>query len=309
MARYRPNAPAARAGVSPSCVVTPQGKGAPTWPSLLAFLQARFPRVAADVWHQRLAAGDVVDAAGHTVTPQSPFEAGCRIYYFRAVEQEPRIPAEAHVLWQNDHLVVVDKPHFLPVTPTGKYLNETLLVRLRNSLGLDALSPIHRIDRDTAGLVLFSKQASSRAAYHQLFRSRQVEKTYECIAAWNPNLPWPLRRHTRIAPAAHFMQECEVLGEPNALTHIEVLEVGKTLARYALKPVTGHRHQLRVHMNALGLPIANDGIYPRLTPEGSSNFERPLQLLAKTLVFTDPLTGERLEFQSLQKLRGLDYSS
>ena len=306
MTHYRRNAPASRDGVGASCVVTPQAKGAATWPTFLAFLQARFPRVAADEWHQRLSAGDVVNRTGDPITPQSPFEAGCHLYYFRAVEREVRIPFEAVVLWQNDHLLVVDKPHFLPVTPTGKYVQETLLVRLKNALGLDALSPIHRIDRDTAGLVLFSKQASSRAAYHALFRTRQVEKTYECIAAWNPDLPWPISRHTRIAPATHFMQECEVPGEPNALTHIGVQEAGTKLARYTLQPVTGHRHQLRVHMHALGLPILNDGIYPILTPEGSADYAQPLQLLAKTLAFTDPLTGNRLAFHSQQKLRGLD---
>ena len=146
---------------------------------------------------------------------------------------------------------------------------------------------------------------ASRGAYQELFRTRQVDKTYECIAPWNPALPWPLTRESRIAPAAHFMQQTEVDGVPNALTHITPIEVLGSLARYALKPVTGQRHQLRVHMAALGLPMVGDGIYPTLTPEGSADYEQPLQLLAKHIAFTDPITGEQRMFQSQKQLREL----
>jgi tRNA pseudouridine32 synthase/23S rRNA pseudouridine746 synthase len=166
-------------------------------------------------------------------------------------------------------------------------------------------SPIHRIDRDTAGLVLFSKQVASRGAYQELFRTRQVDKTYECIAPWNADLAWPITRESRIVPSVHFMQQSEVPGILNALTHITPIEVVGALARYTLKPVTGQRHQLRVHMAALGLPIVGDGIYPTLTPEGSADYQQPLQLLAKTIAFTDPLSGEPRQFESTQKLKGL----
>jgi tRNA pseudouridine32 synthase/23S rRNA pseudouridine746 synthase len=298
---HRPNPPPDRNGVGPSCVVTQAG----SWDSMFAYLTARFSGVPAAVWLQRLHNGDVVDDHGQTITTDTPFASGRRLYYYRAVEAEPRIPFEAVVLWQNEHLLVVDKPHFLPVLPSGKYLQETVLVRLKNALGLDALSPIHRIDRDTAGLVLFSKQVASRGAYQELFRARQVDKTYECIAPWNPALPWPITRESRIAPAAHFMQQTEVDGAPNALTHITPVEVLGSLARYALKPVTGQRHQLRVHMAALGLPIVGDGIYPTLTPEGSADYGQPLQLLAKTIAFTDPITGAACRFSSQRQLRPL----
>ncbi len=288
-------------GVGPSCVVTLPG----TWANMLDFLTERFPGVLQEVWAQRLRDGDVVDDQGQTVAANTPFAAGRRLYYYRAVELEPHIPFEVEVLWQDEHLMVVDKPHFLPVLPSGKYLQETVLVRLKNALGLDALSPIHRIDRDTAGLVLFSKQVASRGAYQELFRTRQVDKTYECIAPWNPDLPWPIRRESRIAPSAHFMQQTEVDGVPNALTHITPIEVLGGLARYSLKPVTGQRHQLRVHMAALGLPMVGDGIYPTLTPEGSADYDQPLQLLAKCIAFTDPITGNVRQFESRKQLRGL----
>ena len=299
MALPRPNAPPSRNGVGASSVVLPQGP----WCRVIDFLVQRFPSVSADTWLHRLQVGDVVDDEGQVLTPDALYRAGQRLYYFRAVEVEPPIPFDAVVLWQDAHLLVVDKPHFLPVMPSGKYLQETVLIRLKKALALDTLVPIHRIDRDTAGLVLFSKQVATRGAYQELFRTRQVDKTYECIAPWNPNLAWPVRRESRIVVAPHFMQQAEVDGAPNALTHIEPIAVHGGLARYALKPVTGQRHQLRVHMAALGLPMLGDGIYPTLTPEGVPNYARPLQLLAKTIAFTDPLSGEARKFSSARHLK------
>ena len=301
MALHRPNPPPGRNGVGASCVVLPAGP----WSLVIDFLPQRFPGVSMDTWLQRLHAGDVIDDQGQVLAPDAPYRAGLRLYYFRALAAEPHIPFEATILWQDEHLLVVDKPHFLPVVPSGKYLQETVLIRLKNALGLETLSPIHRIDRDTAGLVLFSKQVASRGAYQELFRTRQVDKTYECIAPWNADLPWPISRHSRIVASEHFMQQAEIDGVPNALTHITPIEVQGPLARYALKPVTGQRHQLRVHMAALGLPIRWDGIYPTLTPEGSADYSLPLQLLAKTIAFTDPMTGTPRVFESAQKLRGL----
>ena len=302
MALFRPNPPPARNGVSASCVVLPPGR----WATVAEFLVQRFPGITASTWLQRLASGDVVDDQGLHVTAQCSYTPLRRLYYYRAVPNEPRIPFDEVVLWQDEHLLVVDKPHFLPVLPSGKYLQETVLTRLKIRLGLDALSPIHRIDRDTAGLVLFSVQPDTRDAYQALFRERQVHKTYQAIAPWNPDLPWPIRRETRLMPSpAHFMQQIEVDGEPNTLTHIAPLEVHGKFAKYELKPVTGHRHQLRVHMAALGLPIVGDGIYPTLTPEGQVDYERPLQLLAKSIEFVDPLSGVARRFESQRTLQAL----
>lgn len=297
MGRYRPNPPPMRNGVSPSCVVLPVGG----WPTVVDFLEHRFPAVSRAQWLQRMDAGEVIDAEGQQVKAAAAFTPERRLYYYRTVEQEVPIPFEAEVLHQDEHLLVVDKPHFLPVIPSGKYVQETVLVRLKHRLGLPDLSPIHRIDRDTAGLVLFSVNPASRNAYQSLFRHRQVDKTYECIATWNPALPWPVRRESRIGPAEHFMQQTEVPGAPNALTHIAPLEVHSSLARYTLKPVSGQRHQLRVHMAALGLPIVNDGIYPTLTPEGA-DYARPLQLLARAIAFTDPVSGAPRQFTSARSL-------
>jgi tRNA pseudouridine32 synthase/23S rRNA pseudouridine746 synthase len=272
---------------------------------VLDFLAERFPGVARAQWLERMASGAVSCDLGHTLAPDAPFMAGLRVYYFRALPPEPKIPFDEVLLHQDAHLLVVDKPHFLPVMPSGKYLQETVLVRLKNKLGLNDLVPIHRIDRDTAGLVLFSVNPATRDAYHALFREHRVAKTYQAIAPWNPALPWPLRRESRIAESAHFMQQCEVDGPPNALTHITPLETLGGLARYQLEPITGQRHQLRVHMAALGLPLLGDGIYPVLTPEGSADYAKPLQLLAKSIAFTDPVSGVALRFESQRALRSL----
>jgi tRNA pseudouridine32 synthase/23S rRNA pseudouridine746 synthase len=266
------------------------------------FLCERFARVARTNWLQRLRDGEVTDDTGAVLHAGSPLVPGRRVYYYRSVQAESPIPFQGAVLWQDQHLLVADKPHFLPVMPSGKYVQETLLVRLKNQLGLSELTPIHRIDRDTAGLVLFSVRAASRNAYAALFRERGVAKTYECIAPWNASLPWPLHRATRIGHAQHFMQQTEERGVVNAITDITPLEVRDELARYQLNPLTGQRHQLRVHMNALGLPILNDGIYPTLTPEDALDYTRPLQLLARTLAFIDPISGQAMRFESRHQL-------
>lgn len=293
--------PPARDGVGPSCVVLPPGP----WPTVLAFLTAHFASVPQDVWLARMAQGKVVDEFGILVTPERPFQSRLRLYYYRDVPHEPRIPFEEVILYQDAHLIVVDKPHFLPVMPSGGYLQETVLVRLKRRLGIDTLVPIHRIDRDTAGLVMFSVQPASRGAYAALFRERDIHKTYEAVAPWRADLVFPLTRESRIQEAGHFMLQHEVPGVPNAMTHMEVIEVCGALARYRLRPVTGQRHQLRVHMAALGLPIVGDGLYPTLTPEGQLDYAQPLQLLAKSVAFRDPVSGQARRFESQRKLSGV----
>lgn len=287
-----------RDGVGASCVALPAGP----WATMLEFLVARFPQQGQDVWLARMASGDVVDEHARPVTALHAYQPQLRLYYYRSVPGEPRIPFNETILHQDEHLVVVDKPHFLPVVPSGAYLQETVLVRLKRRLGLATLVPLHRIDRDTAGLVLFSVKPQSRGLYHALFRERRIHKLYEAIAPWQPGLTFPLTRTSRIAEAAHFMQQAEVAGEPNACTLVKLLERSGDLARYELQPVSGHRHQLRVHMNALGLPILGDGIYPVLTPEGSTDYTRPLQLLARSVSFTDPISGQPRHFESARRL-------
>ncbi|MGJ7579247.1 pseudouridine synthase [Variovorax sp. RHLX14] len=284
-----------RLGVGPSTVGLPAGE----WPTMLDFLLARFPGVTQATWLGRMQAGDVVDEQGRPVSASQPYVAHQRLYYYREIEDEPRIPFEECVLFRDAHLLVVDKPHFLPVTPTGKYLQESLLVRLKRKLGIDTLAPIHRIDRGTAGLVLFCVDPAGRAAYQKLFADRGVHKQYEAIVHWHAGMVLPAVRHSRLVPDASFLRTAEVPGEPNSTTHFELLErIGEDRARLRLSPVTGRKHQLRVHCNELGMPMVNDPIYPVLLPAGEDDYARPLKLLAQQLEFIDPVTGAQREFRS-----------
>ncbi|MBV7426878.1 MULTISPECIES: pseudouridine synthase [unclassified Acidovorax] len=294
------HAPAVRDGVGPSCVVLPsQGQG-----SMLDFLARRLPAVAREEWLRRMQAGDVVDERGDPVAPARPFEGGLRLYYYRSLPAEPALPFTETVLYQDEHLVVADKPHFMPVTPSGRYLHNTLLVRLKRQLGLPELSPLHRIDRDTAGLVLLSVHQRTRGAYQALFRDRQITKHYDAIAPWRADVAFPREHISRLEESPQFFRMQEVPGEPNSHTRIEVLDVAGASgwARYRLSPVTGKRHQLRVHMAALGLPLRNDPFYPVVNDPPEGDYSRPLQLLARSLEFVDPLSGARRVFESGQRL-------
>jgi tRNA pseudouridine32 synthase / 23S rRNA pseudouridine746 synthase len=288
-----------RDGVGSSRVVLPEGP----WATIAEFLAHRFPAVAPTIWAARIDASEVVDEHGVPVTPTRRYQAHLWVHYYRSLPDEQPVPFTEAVLFQDEQIVVADKPHFLPVTPSGTHLQETLLVRLKRRLGIDTLVPVHRIDRETAGVVLFSVLPSTRGRYQRVFAERHASKTYECIAPWHPGLVLPMTHRSRLVQDDHFMRMCEAPGEPNSETRIELLERAGALARYRLSPVTGRRHQLRVHCAALGIPIAGDLIYPTLQPVNSDDHDRPLQLLAKSLAFTDPVTGEPRRFTSGRHLQ------
>lgn len=290
----------ARGGLDASAVALP---GAGPWPGVLDYLAWRLPALDRAGWAARMAAGEVLDELGQALAPDTPFLRNARVWYYRHVDAEPPLRDSETLLFQDDWLVVADKPHHMPVVPGGRYVRNSLLVRLRERLGMPELSPLHRIDRETAGLVVFAVQATTRAAYQNLFRERAVHKVYEALAPWRADLPLPHVQRSRLAPVEGFFTMQEVAGEPNSETRIELLEHTGGLARYRLTPVTGKRHQLRAHMNALGLPLLGDRFYPRVLPaELPDDAERPLQLLAQALAFDDPFTGESRQFRSQRQL-------
>jgi tRNA pseudouridine32 synthase/23S rRNA pseudouridine746 synthase len=249
-----------------------------------------------------MAAGEVVDEHGAAVTPERFHQPRLRVYYYRSLVSEARVPFEESVLFRDEHIVVADKPHFLAVTPSGTHLQETLLVRLKRKLGIDTLAPVHRIDRETAGLVLFSIRPETRGAYQSVFSERRAHKVYECVAPWRADIEWPLVHKSRLVDDTHFMRMREVPGEPNSETRIELIEQRGALTRYRLIPLTGRRHQLRVHCAALGIPILGDSFYPTLRTVGNDDHSLPLQLHARELAFTDPVTGEARRFLSGRRL-------
>lgn len=274
------------------------------WATVLDGLCARFPAVSRAQWLDRMARGRVIDDAGRPLTADTPYRVGLELHYYREIADEPHIPFAETVLHLDEHLLVAEKPHFLPVAPTGRHVHETLLGRLARRTGNAALVPLHRIDRETAGLVLFSTHPGTRAAYQALFRERRIDKTYEALAPALPALDFPHVRRSRIVPGEPFFRMQEAEGEPNSETRIELVARGEPHWHYRLTPVTGRKHQLRVHMAALGAPIANDPLYPVVAHRQPDAFPAPLQLLASALAFVDPLTGEERRFASQRQLRG-----
>jgi tRNA pseudouridine32 synthase/23S rRNA pseudouridine746 synthase len=292
-----------RDGVAPSYLWITEDRAG----GMLAFLEARFGAVGGPSWAERLARGDVVDAQGRPQAPDSPVRQGMRIWYYRELEEETPIPFEEAILFEDAHLLVVDKPHFLPMIPTGRFLRETLLVRLKRRpdlqhLPLQHLTPIHRLDRETAGVVIFSHNLATRGAYQSMFQKRSVRKVYEALAPALEGREFPFTYRSRMVDGDKFFVMREEAGEPNSETIVELIERRGALARYRLHPHTGRKHQLRLHLASLGVPILNDAFYPVALPCKGDDFTAPLQLLARAIAFDDPLTGKARSFASMREL-------
>ncbi|MBD3309358.1 pseudouridine synthase [candidate division KSB3 bacterium] len=274
------------------------------YPTLLEFLERRFPKVGREVWQARLEQGKITDDAGRPLTPETPYQPHRRLCYYREVEREPQIPFAAHILFRNAHLLVACKPHFLPVTPAGPYVTQCLLYRLQAQTGLTDLVPVHRLDRETAGLVLFSTQKHTRGRYHQLFESGRVRKVYEAVTTLPEQAEqgeWQVE--SRIVPGQPWFRMRQTDGPVNARTHITLVARTDCHAYLRLIPATGKQHQLRLHVTRLGAQILHDRLYPVLQPKRPDDFAHPLQLLAKELHFVDPLTEQPLSFVSPRTLQ------
>jgi len=275
--------------------------------SVLEYLIIKFPDIKPQVWQRRIADGKVHWHDGSLVTENSAFQAQQRVYYYREVENEPRIPFEEEIIYQDNEILVAHKPHFLPVTPGGIYINECLQSRLRKKTDLDNLQAVHRLDRATAGLVLFSVNPATRHLYHNLFKTHQIEKTYHAIANKNENSfpktadqEWEVKNRIVKSEPRFLMKISE--GEANSHSIIRCLKRSKDKTLFELKPITGKTHQLRLHMQSLGWPILNDKYYPSLQEESADDYSKPLQLLAKELNFTDPMTHKQRTFISHENL-------
>ncbi|MBW8900559.1 MAG: RluA family pseudouridine synthase [Massilia sp.] len=287
-----------RDGVAPSYLWITETRAG----GMLAFLEERFPDIAGPAWAERLARGDVVDAKGATLSADCHVRQGMRIWYYRELEHETPIPFEESILFQDEHLLVVDKPHFLPMIPTGRFLRETLLVRLKQKFDLPHLTPIHRLDRETAGVVIFSHNLATRGTYQSMFQKRSIRKTYEALAPVLEGRDFPFTYRSRMVDGDKFFVMREEPGEPNSETVVELLEARGGIGHYRLHPHTGRKHQLRLHMASLGVPILNDAFYPVALPCKGDDFSAPLQLLARAIHFDDPLTGEARSFASTREL-------
>lgn len=272
-------------------------------PSILSFLSKRFPAISRETWETRISEGKVLDEKGQRITPDSKYTPLSRIFYFREVSAETVIPFTEKILHLDDEILVACKPHFLPVTPGGRYVDECLLNRLRASTGIEDLAPLHRIDRETAGIVLFSVNKKSRGLYGTLFMNGLVEKSYQALSACLPaqqKASWDISN--RIERGEPWFRMKTAPGRVNARSGINLVEVKGERARFTLHPLTGKTHQLRIHMSGLGFGILNDRYYPELQAESEDNFDTPLQLVAQKLRFKDPLSGMDREFTTERAL-------
>ncbi len=287
----------------PSKVSLPQIN--PGVASVLEYLIIKFQNIKPEIWQQRVADGKVHWHDGSLITADSPFQAQQRVYYYREVESEPVIPFEEKILFQDEHILVAYKPHFLAVIPTGIYIKECLQNRLREKTGLQNLQALHRLDRPTAGLMLFSVNPATRHLYHELFSARKIHKTYQAIARVKNEedlvgKEWLVQNRIIQSDPRFLMKMVE--GEANSHSVIRCLKKSGDKALFELNPITGKTHQLRLHMQSLGWPLLNDRFYPTLLPKADEVYSLPLQLLAKELRFIDPVTQQSRIFSSNTEL-------
>ncbi|WP_421841742.1 pseudouridine synthase [Mycobacterium sp.] len=263
---------------------------------VLAELTARFGAAA----RAKVLAGEVVDGGGAVVDADTDLASGSAVYFYRDLPDEVAVPFDIPVLYQDADIVVADKPHFLATMPRGRHVAQTALVRLRRELDLPELSPAHRLDRLTAGVMLFTARREVRGKYQTLFARGLVRKTYLARAVVEPAVALPRLVRSRIVKRRGQLQAFCVPGAPNAETLVELISPN---GLYRLTPRTGRTHQLRVHMSSLGLPIIGDPLYPNVIPVADDDFNTPLQLLAQHIEFEDPLTGSWRRFVSQRELR------
>ncbi|WP_407696008.1 pseudouridine synthase [Shewanella cyperi] len=288
----------------PSFVVLPRDLS----PSLtvFAFLAEHFARIGEEVWRARIQSGKVHWQDGSPIDLDTLCRPTARVYYYREVEAETQIPFREKILYRDEQIMLVHKPHFLPVTPSGNYVNECLVHRLRIATGISTIAPAHRLDRETAGVMLMSLNPETRHRYHELFLSGTICKDYQAVAALTPELAaahseasnsevrdlprhWTVKNRLHAAEPSFLMQV--IPGEANSHSEISLIAVKDGLGLFELSPITGKTHQLRVHMQSLGMPLLNDRFYPTLKPKGPDDFDKPLKLVAKRLRFRDPISG------------------
>ncbi|MFD5086609.1 pseudouridine synthase [Kitasatospora sp. NPDC058406] len=290
-----------RLGVDPVHLRLPVVGG--PWPTVRAYLAERLPAAAVERVGALLDEHGIVGEDGLSIAPDEPFRPGTHLWFYRELPAEVPVPFALDVLHHDEHLVVVDKPHFLATTPRGRHVVETALSRLRHALALPALSPAHRLDRLTAGLAMFVVRPEDRGAYQTLFRDRLVHKEYQAVAPYDPDLELPRTVRSHILKERGEIAARDVDAPPNSESRIDLAERRGALARYLLLPSTGRTHQLRLHMSGLGVPILGDPVYPVVLPEPApDDFRRPLQLLSSVVEFTDPLSGRPRRFESRRTL-------
>ncbi len=250
-----------------------------------------------------LARGRFVDEAGIPVDGGAPYRSCAFVWFHRDRADEVVVPGRIHIVHRDERIVAVDKPAFLSTIPRGRHVLQSVVVRLRAELGLPELSPLHRLDRVTSGILILATERRWRGAYQSMFQRGEVGKTYRALAPLLPGLEFPITVRNHLGTAPGRFQAEVVAGAPvNAVSLVEVEEEFEDTAVYRLTPRTGRTHQLRMHMFGLGIPILDDPLYPVVEDVALDDFSRPLQLLASEVRFTDPVDGTPRRFTSVRTL-------
>lgn len=287
-----------RFGLDAARIRTPQVvTGAAPWTTLRAHLHDRLTKVDNLRIDAMLTAGNYVDDAGDPFPIDAPFVPDQVIWFHRDLPDEVRVPFDIEVLHADDRIVVVDKPHFLATIPRGQHIVQTVLVRMRAELDLPALAPAHRLDRATAGVLMLTTERRWRGNYQNVFRDRLAHKTYLAVAACRDDLTFPSTVRSHIVKERGVLQAQEFDDRPpNSQSLVELVERRGKRALYRITPRTGRTHQIRLHMARLGVPILNDPFYPLIIDVPRDDFRAPLQLLAESLSFQDPIDGSTRQF-------------
>ena len=234
---------------------------------------------------------------------EDPYAPHTFVWFHRDLREEAVVPGEIRIVHRDERILVIDKPPFLSTIPRGQHVAQSVVVRLRHELDLPELSPLHRLDRITSGLLLLATEKRWRGTYQVMFEHGSIRKTYRALAPWRDDLDVPITVRNHLRKVRGALQAEVVPGAPvNAETLVEVESRHGDQAVYRLTPRTGRTHQLRLHLHGLNIPIEGDPLYPVVRETSVDDFTRPLQLLAAELAFTDPVDGSERVFVSRREL-------
>lgn len=269
--------------------------------TIFEYLVVRFPHLSKDVLAKRIEEGKIFFSDKTPILLTTPYKYGVTLFYYRENPEEIKINFQEKIIFQNNEILVVDKPHFIPVTPSGKYVNECLLSRVIKKCQIKDLTPVHRLDKDTAGIIIFSKNKNTRSLYHKLFQNREISRKYYAVCEINTLVEqkeWLVEN--RLTSSDPWYKMKIENGQVNAITYIKLLDIKDRKGLFFLEPRTGKKHQLRLHLSTLGFNIVNDPLYPEIVDKKDSY--PPMQLLAYSLSFYDPVSMKFFEFFSEQTL-------
>jgi 23S rRNA pseudouridine1911/1915/1917 synthase len=225
------------------------------------YLAGKFPFFSRAEWQREIFSGVVLLNGTKARKPAQRLQLGDELRRLHPFDEEPDVDTRMPVLWCDGELAAVMKPAGLPMHESGYYRRRTVAGVLPEVLG-QGWTPVHRLDRETSGILLCARQPTIRAKLTDMWTNKQVRKTYLAITnglptddLWTVDLPIKSDRYERTNRA-----EISEFGD-EAFTMFRVLSRGDDAALVEAKPLTGRTNQIRVHSAALGLPLIGDKVY------------------------------------------------